>query len=48
MYKTTIKLCKRLFFYIINKNIQRKPDMKCFAHSRVLRRSRRIQNFETS
>ena len=46
--KATIKLCKKFFFHKINKNMQRKPGMKCFVHSRVWRHSRRIQNFVTS
>lgn len=34
MVKATIKLCKTFFFRNINKNMQRKPWMKCFVHWR--------------
>ena len=33
MVKKNIKLCKRLFFYKMNKNTQRKPELK-FSHIR--------------
>ena len=31
---TTVKLCKRFFFHKNNKNMQSKPGMKYFEHSR--------------
>ena len=46
--KTTIRLCKKFFVHKINKNMQRKPWMKCFVHSWVQRHSSQIQNFVTS
>ena len=35
MVKTTIKLCEKFFFLKTNKNLLRKPGLKCFVHSRV-------------
>ena len=40
-----MKLCKKFFFHKINKNMQRKPGLKCYIHSRVWRHLRQIQNF---
>ena len=47
MVKATMKLCKRLFFRKIKKNMQGKSGMKYFTHSRVWRHSHRIQDFVT-
>ena len=35
----------RFFFHKINKNMQRKPGVKCFLPSLVCRHLRQIQNF---
>ena len=35
MIKTTLKLCKRLFFIKLTKNMQRKPGMKCSVYLQV-------------
>ena len=48
MVKTTIKLCKKFFLHKSNKNVQRKPGLKCLVYSRVDVIHARFQIFVTS